>query len=220
MLLIDSHDLIGKTVGNYRVLRCLGKGGVGAVYLGEHPGIQSRVAIKVLLPGMVTKPDVVSRFLDEAKAANRVGHAGIVRIHDCDQKEGIGVYLVMEFLERRPLDRVLTDGYSFSPVEAAQVILQTASAIAASHAVGIVHRDLKPANLYLVPDPDMPAGVRVKVLDFGIAKLLTDQEGRESAQTSTGMIIGTPLYMSPEQCLDSKGVDARTDIYALGVIAY
>ncbi len=214
-----SDPLIGKTLGNYRILGCLGKGGMGAVYLGEHPEIQSRVAIKVLHSALISNPKIVARFMDEARAVNRIGHAGIVQIHDCDRADGVGVYLVMELLAGRELDEVRQESFSFTAKEVAQVIGQAASALDASHKAGIIHRDLKPANIFLVPDPDMPAGVRVKILDFGIAKLMADQNSTSGA-TQTGTTMGTPLYMSPEQCLDTKNVDGRTDIYSLGVIAY
>ena len=168
--LVDPN--IGKTVGSYRLVRRLGVGGMGAVYLGEHPEISSRVAIKILLPSFIRDEVVVGRFIDEARAANRIGHPGIVRVHDCGRHEDLGVYLVMEYLEGQTLTQRLKQQRRFPPEVVVRVIQQAGSAIAAAHAAGIVHRDIKPSNLFLSRDPDMPGGERVKVLDFGVAKLL------------------------------------------------
>ena len=215
----EPDPLIGKTVGNYRIIKCLGKGGMGAVYHAEHPEIESKVAIKVLLPRFVSSPDIVKRFFDEARAVNRIGHPGIVRIHDCNEQEGVGVFLVMEILEGQTVAERFEAQGKFSIDVVVRLMQQVASALDASHKTGIVHRDLKPANIFIVPDPDIPGGERVKILDFGIAKLLEDQ-GAIGSGTETGAVIGSPLYMSPEQCIDSKNVDHRTDIYSLGAIAY
>jgi len=217
---VGKHDhLIGTTLGSYRLTRVLGVGGMGAVYLGEHPEIESKVAIKLLLPEFVQHEEVVKRFLDEARAVNRIGHPGIIRIHDSARHETLGVYLVMEYLEGETLYQLHRRSGPLEPSLVCRLLQQAASALEASHKVGIVHRDLKPANLFLVADPEVPGGVRVKVLDFGIAKLV---EGRDpmSGGTETGAFLGSPMFMSPEQCLDSKEVDHRTDIYALGAIGY
>jgi serine/threonine-protein kinase len=215
----ERDSLVGETVGNYRILKSLGVGGMGVVYLGENPEIESKVAIKVLLPGYVSNPKITKRFLDEARAVNRIGHQGIVRIHDCGRQEGLGVYLVMEYLEGRNLkDRLHEEGV-FSPEVVVRLVRQVTSALIASHEAGIIHRDLKPANIFVIPDPDMPGGERVKILDFGIAKLLEEREPLDEG-TKTGMVLGSPLFMSPEQCIDPKRVDRRTDIYSLGAIAY
>jgi serine/threonine protein kinase len=217
---VEQRDsLVGQTVGNYRIVKNLGVGGMGAVYLGEHPEIGSKVAIKVLLPRFVSDPQVAKRFLDEARAVNRIEHHGIVRIHDCGRQEGLGVFLVMEYLEGQTLrERLEADGV-LQPQVAVRLVGQTASALIASHAAGIVHRDLKPANIFVIADPDVAGGERIKILDFGIAKLLEEREPLD-AGTKTGMVLGSPLFMSPEQCIDPKRVDARTDIYSLGAIAY
>ena len=215
----DTDSLIGQTVGNYRIIKCLGKGGMGAVYHAEHPEIESKVAIKVLLPRFVSAPDIVKRFFDEARSVNRIGHPGIVRIHDCNEHEGVGVYLVMEMLEGETVAERYESRGKFSIDVVVRLLQQVASALDASHKAGIVHRDLKPPNIFIVPDPDIPGGERVKILDFGIAKLVEDH-GTIGGDTETGAIIGSPLYMSPEQCIDSKSVDHRTDIYSLGAIAY
>ena len=218
--LSDTDPLVGKTIGSYRIIKCLGKGGMGAVYFGEHPQIESKVAIKVLLPRFVSAQDIVRRFFDEARAVNRIGHPGIVRIHDCNRQDDVGVYLVMELLEGESLAERFARRGRLDWEEVARLVQQAASALQASHETGIIHRDLKPANIFVVPDPDMPGGERIKILDFGIAKLLEDNDPLDGHGTKTGMVIGSPMYMSPEQCIDSKAVDHRTDIYSLGAIAY
>jgi eukaryotic-like serine/threonine-protein kinase len=215
----ELEDLIGGTVGNFRILRRLGVGGMGAVYLAEHPQIQSKVAIKVLLPRFNTDEGIVKRFLDEARAVNRIGHQGIVRIHDCNKQDGVGLFLVMEYLEGETLKDRLKREKPLAWDIAVRFLQQAASALVASHDTKIIHRDLKPANIFLVPDADLPGGERVKILDFGIAKLVEDVEPMDGG-TKTGMLLGSPLYMSPEQCIDAKSVDHRTDIYSLGAIGY
>ncbi len=207
------------TVGNYRITRLLGEGGMGSVFLGVHPDIKSEVAIKVLHSHLVTDSDMVRRFIDEARAVNQVKHPGIVRIHDCAEQEGVGLYLVMELLEGRTLaEHVKENG----PLEArivVRIVRQVASVLAAVHREGIVHRDLKPGNIMLVADPDVTGGERAKVLDFGIAKLWEGTH-KSKLETDPCMVMGSVGYMSPEQCLDFRDVDHRTDIYSLGVIAY
>ena len=147
------QDLVGTTLGNYKIIRCLGKGGMGTVYLGEHPTIRSKVAIKVLLPRFVADEEVTQRFLDEALAVNSIGHPGIVRIHDCDDHDDIGVYLIMEFLDGKSLQQVLDTEHELSTAAAAVVIMQAASALNACHKAGIIHRDLKPTTSTSCPIP-------------------------------------------------------------------
>ena len=211
--------LIGKTVGSYRILKPLGQGGMGEVFLAEHPVIRSRVAIKVLHARYLTDANVVKRFIDEARAVNTISHPGIVRIHDCRRLDDVGVYLVMELLEGESLlDKLRREGRQ-SPRFTARLLQQVGSALVIAHKAGIVHRDLKPANIFLVPDEDLPGGVRAKVLDFGVAKLKHDP-AMDQGSTVTGAVFGSPRYMSPEQCLDTKNVDARSDVYSLAAIAY
>ena len=212
------ESLIGKTLGNYRIIKCLGAGGVGAVFLGEYPRIESLVAIKVLLPRFVENEQMVRRFLDEARAVNVVQHPGMVRIHDIGTDPELGKYLVMEFLKGQTLTDRLRQAGTLEVETAVRMTQQAASALGAAHSVGIIHRDLKPANLYLCPDPEMIGGERVKLLDFGVAKLRLDDA--MDGMTRTGSVFGSPQYMSPEQCIDAKNVDGRTDIYSLAVISY
>ena len=215
----EQESLVGRVVRGFRVEEILGTGGMGNVYLGRHETIDSKVAIKVLHPEYVSDADMERRFLDEARAVNRVEHPGLVKISDCGQEDGVGVFLVMELLSGRTLrDRLRQEG-PLPPPEVARVVGQVVSALEAVHRVGIIHRDLKPENIMLIPDPYVPGGERVKILDFGIAKLL-ERGARIGEVTRTGHIFGSPMYMSPEQCADTKSVDHRTDIYALGVIAY
>ena len=214
-----STSLIGKRLGNYDIQSLLGEGGMGAVYLGLHPQIGKKVAIKVLHEELCGKADVVARFFNEAKAVNDINHPNIVDIIDFGETtfEGsVCKYIIMEYLDGESLAaRIRRDGVTIR--ETLSIISQCASALAASHAKGVVHRDLKPENVYLCNR----SGDKnyTKLLDFGIAKLTSDS-GPLSQKTRTGMVIGTPTYMSPEQC-DGKGnIDHRADIYALGVMMY
>ncbi len=211
--------VIGQRFGNYRALSLLGEGGMGAVYLAEHPEIGRRVAIKVLRAELTKDASLLQRFLNEARAANAIRHPNIIEILDSGTTAEGTPYLVMELLEGEVLsERIQRLGHL--PVgEALELAYQAASALSAAHEKGIIHRDLKPDNLFIVGDPDGGARERIKVLDFGIAKLQTFPNA-SGMQTRTGTLMGTPVYMSPEQCLGTRVVDARSDIYALGVIMF
>ena len=214
--------LIGKTIGNYLVTQRVGEGGMGAVYLAEHPTIGKKVAIKVLHSEFSTNPDVANRFFNEAKAVNDIGHPNIVDIVDFGLiQSGTGsareqlVYFIMEYLAGQTLSAVVRSESPLPPARALAIALQVGDALAASHKCGIVHRDLKPDNIILISrhrDRDF-----VKLLDFGIAKLTNDAQ---SNRTRTGIVMGTPAYMSPEQCEGRGSTDHRTDIYALGIVLY
>jgi serine/threonine-protein kinase len=206
---------LGKKVGPYRLVRRLGAGGMGAVYLGLHSAIDSKVAIKILHRRYLGDRDMVRRFIDEARVVNRIDHPGIVRIFDCDSSAELGLCLVMEHLEGQTLLERWNRRRALPTAVVVRILHQVADALAAAHALGIVHRDLKPSNIFLVREPAVAGGWRAKILDFGLAKLLASHRG-----TATGELMGTLLYMSPEQRLDAKHVDARTDVYSLGVIAY
>jgi serine/threonine protein kinase len=212
--------MIGQTVGNYRILKLLGEGGMGAVYLAEHPGIGRKAAVKVLHPGMAQNEDVVTRFFNEARAANAVHHPGIVEIFDFGTLASGATYIIMEFLEGESLAARIRRVSRLGISDAVDLACQTAAALGAAHDKGIVHRDLKPDNLFLIRDTHAPGREAVKVLDFGIAKLSATTAGSGSVKTRTGSVMGTPVYMSPEQCRGTKEVDHRTDIYALGIILY
>jgi len=192
---------------------------MGAVYLAEHPQIGRRVAVKVLRPEMIREPQLLVRFLNEARAANAIRHPNIIEVLDSGTTpEGVP-YLVMELLEGEALSARIRRVGKLPLREAMEFAFQAASALAAAHGKGIVHRDLKPDNLFLVPYPSDPGREMIKVLDFGIAKLQTLPTGG-GMQTRTGMLMGTPVYMSPEQCLGTRAVDHRSDIYALGIIMF
>jgi serine/threonine-protein kinase len=211
--------MIGETINNYRVTQLLGEGGMGAVYLAEHPFMGRKAAIKVLRREFAEDPGLVERFMNEARAANAIRHPNIIDIIDVGRMPSGIPYLMMEFLEGESLaDRIRRGKVELT--EAMDVILQTTGALAAAHGKGIVHRDLKPDNLFLLPDDSAPGGIRVKVLDFGIAKLRADLSGG-MAKTQAGSLMGTPPYMSPEQCRGiTEEIDHRTDVYAMGIILY
>jgi serine/threonine-protein kinase len=211
--------LIGQRFGNYRAISLLGEGGMGAVYLAEHPDIGRKVAVKVLRSEYSRDAQLLGRFLNEARAANAIRHPNIIEILDSGiTAEGIS-YLVMELLEGESLASRLRRLGSLALPNALEFAYQTASAVGAAHRKGIVHRDLKPDNLFVVPDENDPSRERMKVLDFGIAKLQVHAMG-DSVKTRTGTLMGTPVYMSPEQAMGTKEVDHRSDIYSLGVIIF
>ena len=212
--------MIGETVGNYRIIRLIGEGGMGVVYLAEHPGIGRKAAVKVLHPRLAENEEVVARFFNEARAANTVRHPGIVEVFDFGTLASGATYIIMEFLEGESLAARLRRAGRMAIGDAVDLACRTAEVLSAAHEQGIVHRDLKPDNLFLIPDAHAPGRVALKVLDFGIAKLGVATAGAGSVKTRTGLIMGTPVYMSPEQCRGTKEVDLRTDIYALGIILY
>ncbi len=205
----------GCCIGPYRIVRLLGKGGMGAVYEAVNDSIERRVAIKILHAQYARSPEVTVRFFNEARAVNRIEHPSLVQISDYAQLPDSTAYIVMEFLKGESLASRVHRG-KLSAGSALVIAWQIADALSAAHGKGIVHRDLKPANVMLVPDPVAPGGERAKILDFGIAKLTQEQ----AQDTATNAIFGTPQYMSPEQCLGAGGVDDKTDVYALGVMLY
>jgi serine/threonine-protein kinase len=211
--------LIGRSIGNYKIVRAIGEGGMGTVYLAEHPTIGKRVAVKMLRPDLGTDPGLVSRFFQEARAVNEIRHPNIVDISDFGKTEDGIVYLVMELLEGRSLrDRLNADGAL--PLDVAVTISrQVCDALAAAHRVGIVHRDLKPDNIFLLADPAQPGALRSKLFDFGVAKLLGEEEKKVGHKTIAGAVVGTPYYMSPEQAL-CQDVGPASDIYSMGVMMF
>jgi serine/threonine-protein kinase len=212
--------VIGQRFGNYRATALIGEGGMGEVYLAEHPGIGRQVAIKVLRAELGHDEQVLARFINEARAANAIRHPNIIEILDSGVTENGISYLVMELLRGESLTARIKRRGRLPPQEAVALANQTASALGAAHAKGIVHRDLKPDNLFVVPDESIPGHEHIKVLDFGIAKLQANAAGGSSVKTRTGSLMGTPIYMSPEQCLGTKEIDWRSDIYSLGAILY
>ena len=207
------------SIGPYQVIRKLGEGGMGAVFEAMNPAIERRVALKVLHAQYASDPSYAERFFNEARAVNRVDHPGLVQISDHGRTEDGTAYLVMELLKGETLDkRIQKQGAAMSPGEVARLGFQIADSLAAAHQKGIIHRDLKPENVMIVADPHVAFGERTKLLDFGIAKLLEGAGGR--VNTKTGTSIGTPYYMSPEQWDEAKGVNAKADVYSLGIMLY
>ncbi|HEX7315553.1 MAG TPA: serine/threonine-protein kinase [Pyrinomonadaceae bacterium] len=203
----------------YRLDERLGEGGMGTVYRATHLLIERHVAVKVLSPRLVTDDAAKERFRREARAAGRLQHSNAVAVTDFGETRDGLVYLVMELLEGKPLREVLARDAPLDPARAVSLMLQTAAAVEAAHEAGIIHRDLKPGNIFLVQRPDSP--YIVKVLDFGIAKIAADdgEFNPVDTLTGTGVMIGTPRYMSPEQC-DGAQLTPSSDVYSLGVILY
>jgi eukaryotic-like serine/threonine-protein kinase len=204
----------GTIVGEYRIERKIGEGGFGAVYSAVHPVIGKSAAIKILSPQFSADPVMVSRFISEARAVNQIRHRGIIDIFAFGKLEDGRQYYIMELLEGKTLEEYLRERGRLRPTEALPLLRQIGRALDAAHAAGIAHRDMKPENVYLVFDED--GTIVPKLLDFGIAKLLGDSQ---QTKTRTGTPMGTPLYMSPEQCR-GKHVDHRTDIYSFGIITH
>jgi serine/threonine protein kinase len=210
----------GQLFGNYRIVRLLGEGGFGEVYLAENPLIERRAAVKVLHTALARDAELVRRFLNEARAASAIRHRNIIEVFDAGVTADGAPYILMEFLEGVSLQKRLADKGRLPLAQALEIARQAGSALAAAHAAGIVHRDLKPENLFLVPDAAAPGGERVKILDFGIAKIKRAGGTGGTMRTQAGLIMGSPAYMSPEQCKDSADVDLRSDIYSFAIIIY
>jgi eukaryotic-like serine/threonine-protein kinase len=201
-------------LGKYRVERHLGMGSMGVVVAAMHLELEQRVAIKFMLPGKAPQSDQYTRFLREAQAAGRLKSQHVAKVLDVGKMESGAPYMVMEYLEGRDLAAELGERGPLPIEEAVGYVLQACEAVAEAHVAGIVHRDLKPANLFLTRSADGSACV--KVLDFGVSKMA----GAKLGVTREGQALGSPLYMSPEQMGSSRDVDARTDLWALGVILY
>ncbi len=201
--------------GKYRVDSVLGMGGMGVVVAATHVQLEQKVALKFLLPAALQSKEAVERFLREARAAVRLKSEHVAKVSDVGTLDGGAPYMVMEFLKGADLGRIVQE----TPLaidESVSFILQACEAIAEAHSLGIVHRDIKPQNLFVTRRVD--GRPLIKVLDFGISKTIDTQTGLSLTRTSS--IMGSPLYMSPEQMRSSKTVDSRTDIWALGVVLY
>jgi serine/threonine protein kinase len=208
----------GTSIGPYRIVRKLGEGGMGAVWMGEHMLLGRRAAIKVLLREFSAKQDIVQRFFNEARAVTAIADPGIVQVFDFGYHTDGSAYLVMEVLEGEAMDARLKRIGRFTAIDAVRLMAQVATSLGAAHAKGVIHRDLKPENIFIVGDPAVTGGERSKILDFGIAKLSSDEPGK--MKTRTGIMMGTPVYMSPEQCRGLSTIDARADIYSLGCVLF
>ncbi len=205
----DVKQILG---GKYRIERVLGEGGMGAVYLAENLDIGRKVAIKLLHAKFDAESEVARRFRLEARAAAAIGHPGIVDVLDLGVTDAGEPFIVMERLDGETLGAKLAKGGALSARDAVGIVCEVLLALGAAHDKHIVHRDLKPENLFLCERPER----RTKILDFGISKFATD----DLSLTRTGTVMGTPLYMSPEQARDAKGIGPASDLYSVGAILY
>ena len=203
--------------GKYRILRLLGRGGMGAVFAAEHQILGQEVAIKLLLDSPAQGSDLIQRFVNEARAASKIQGEHVVRVFDVDTLPDGNLFIAMELLQGEDLDSLVERSGTLQPSVAVDYVLQSMEALAHAHQLGIVHRDLRPSNLFLVVRPD---GEHViKVLDFGVAKV-QNLPNVQGASTQTTALFGTPLYMSPEQIRSAKAADAQSDLWSLGVILF
>ena len=216
-------SLVDSFVGKYKVTREIGRGGFGVVYEVIQQSIGHRAAAKLLSPALASDPKhqkYIERFIDEARAVNLINHPGVLKIFDLGELPDKTMYILMEYLEGESLqariDTYQVDGKRLSARKIFQLASQLAGALAQAHDRGVIHRDLKPENVFLIPDPDVEGKERCKLLDFGLARFLDSPERR----TTAGMTLGTPTYMSPEQCMGLDTIDGRTDVYSLGVLLY
>lgn len=209
-------NVLGETIGNFKIVKKLGRGGMGEVWLGEQQSLGTRVAIKTLLEAFPPESEDVQRFFNEARAVSRIQHAGITKIFDSGILPNGRAYLVMEFLDGESLATRIQRG-AVSRTALADIGRQIASVLDATHGAGITHRDLKPENVFLIPDREQPRGERVKVLDFGVAKLTGTLAPGSPRTYGT---LGTPMYMAPEQWGDASQVDWRADLYSLGCLTF
>lgn len=214
----DGDSLLGTTLaGKYRIDELLNEGGMGTVYRGTHVLMDKTVAIKVLRPSLAADEKIVARFSREARAASRISHPNALSVTDFGEDESGHVFLVMEFLSGRTLKKVIRDEGPLPLPRVVDITRQIGDALNAAHQQGVVHRDLKSDNIMLV---DTMGGNHAKVLDFGIAKINEPDGAIDTNLTAPNLVIGTPQYMSPEQCSQDSEIDARSDIYSLGVILY
>ncbi|MFO0677853.1 MAG: protein kinase [Polyangiaceae bacterium] len=201
----------------FRLVKRLGEGGMGVVYAAESLADGRKVALKILREEFLSEPTVLQRFLDEGRTCQKLAHPNIVTVFETAQAEDGSPYIVMELLEGIPLSAYTANGGRIAVLQAVPIVHGILNGLAAAHAQGIIHRDLKPDNVFL--SRDAKGQFVVKLLDFGIAKVM-DVAGGMGNKTKTGMLLGTPAYMSPEHVKNAKDVDARTDLWSVGVMFY
>jgi eukaryotic-like serine/threonine-protein kinase len=211
-----SDPLLGSMLGSYRIVESIGGGGMGMVYKAWQESMQRNVAIKVMKPSLMAEPAVLQRFQREAVTASRLSHANIVTVHDFQVTQDGTVFLVMDYLQGCSLQDAIKETGGISVNRFINIFRQACDALEHAHKRGVLHRDLKPANIMLVVHDDTEDVV--KVVDFGVAKILTP-EGNMQKLTQTGEVFGSPVYMSPEQCV-GEAIDARADVYAMGIAMY
>jgi serine/threonine protein kinase len=210
-----THPLAGTFIGSYRIKKIIGAGGMGEVLLGEHPTLGMSVAIKVLRKEVSQDAELVARFFAEAKTIANLKHPNIVEVLDLSVLPDGRAYYMMEHLQGHSLAKVISRAQRLTPQEALPLFRELLSALAVAHQKGVIHRDIKPANIFLLKE--LQNGARVKLLDFGIAKLLAPTKG--PALSLPGIVLGTPAYMSPEQAM-GKPVSAASDLYSVGVVLF
>ncbi len=214
----QDDSLLGQTLaGKYRIDERLSSGGMGTVYRGTHVMMDKKVAIKVLRPSFAADEKIVARFSREARAASKISHPHALSVTDFGEDENGVVFLVMEFLDGVTLKQEIRRAGPLPLSRVAEILRQIGGALDAAHAEGVVHRDLKSDNIMLLSNYGSDYAT---VLDFGIAKIREPENGYDPGLTAPDLVIGTPQYMSPEQCSQSPDIDARSDIYSLGVILY
>jgi eukaryotic-like serine/threonine-protein kinase len=214
----QDDSLLGQTLaGKYRIEERLSEGGMGTVYRGTHVLMDKTVAVKVLRPSFAADEKIVARFSREARAASKILHPHALSVTDFGEAENGVVFLVMEYLDGSTLKQVIRKDGPFSVARAADILRQVGGALDTAHSEGVVHRDLKSDNIMLLSSYGTDYA---KVLDFGIAKIREPEGGYDPGLTAPDLVIGTPQYMSPEQCSQSPDIDARSDIYSLGIILY
>ncbi len=221
---MSTGGILGRTLaGRFRVTGFIGEGAMASVYRAVQEGEPHDVALKIMHPHLVSDPTFVGRFRREAKAASRIVHPNVVKIIDTGV-DGSLLYIAMELLGGQDLFETLVLERRLAEARAARILVEVTDALVAAHERGVVHRDLKPENIMLLRDPEDPAREEVRVLDFGIAKLLewdspSMDTSMNSALTGVGTVVGTPAYMSPEQCR-GEPVDTRSDVYTCGILLY